>query len=155
MIELILTVASTISLILSSLYAIREIKRAKASIPSLDDFIEQDGETWMVDERLGKLIDALGSRMALSMRQSFFQQQGVAAKLEKNVKKAFSQDLMDQSGIGGILDLAGFSNVKKQLVNNPQTLEQIMRIAGPYLARLQGGQNAGANNGSSFQDPFR
>ena len=114
-------------------------------LPNLDDFIAKEGDQWMVDERLGKLIDALGSRMALSMRQSFFQSQGVDAKLRKSVDKAFATDLMDGSGIGGILEIAGLENVANILKKNPKTLNMILQRAGPLLQSFTGQKN---NSGS-------
>lgn len=128
-----------------SSYGIYEMRKARSSIPSFDQFVWQEGEEWVIDARLGKLIEAVGSRMALSMRQSFFQAQGVEAKLTKNVDKAIGLDIMDTTGIGGILDLLGMGNTKNMLAKNPRTLGLIVQRVAPLLQNVNFG---GASQGN-------
>lgn len=68
----------------------------------LDQYIFEENGEWQLDARIGKLIDLVGSRIALSLRQSMFQQMGVDAKLQKGVDKAVGLDVLNGSGIGGV-----------------------------------------------------
>lgn len=107
----------------------------------LDQYVwqEENGE-WRMDERIGKLIDFVGSRFALSVRQSMFQAMGVDQKLQKGVDKAFALDLMDNTGIGGILELLGMRNVKSILARNPKTLTMVLERAEPLISKFMKNQ---------------
>lgn len=140
MFESLLSFAVAISSIIVALYAIYQMRGMKSSIhdliPSLDDWVwEEEGE-WKMDARLGKLIDGVGSRLALSMRQSMFQKMGVDAKLQKGVDKAIGLDFMDSTGIGGILDMLGMGNTKQILARNPKTLQIILQRIAPFIGQL-------------------
>ena len=113
----------------------------------LDQYIwqEESGE-WKCDERIGVAIDFIGSRLAHSLRQAMFQQMGVDAKLQKGVDRALSSDLLDQSGIGGFLDLVGLSHTKRMLTNNPKTLGLVLERIAPFLNRYLR-KGPGANPG--------
>ena len=143
MIEQLVTAISTFLSLLIALYALLQVKRARASIPSLDDFVWKEGEEWRCDERIGKLVEFFGSKMAHSLRQSMFQQMGVDQKLSKHVDRALSLDLLDNSGIGGILDLLGMGNTKKILANNPKTLGLILQRVSPLLGKYLQGNSPG------------
>lgn len=134
-----------------SFYSIREIRRSRAlitdNLPSLDDFIFQKDGEWKMDERIVKVFDMLGSRIAQSMRMNLLQGMGADAKNVKAVDKAIGLDFMDSSGIGGILDLLGMSNTKMQLAKNPKTLQLIMQRIAPMLQNMKLGQNNPGQSG--------
>lgn len=140
-----------------SFYSIREIRRSRAliteSLPSFDDFVfEKDGE-WVMDARLGKLIDALGSRIAQSGKMSILQGLGADAKNVKAVDKAIGMDMMDASGIGGILDILGLSHVKQILIKNPRSMAIVGQRIAPFLQNMNLGgapQGQKANFGHDF-----
>lgn len=121
-----------------SLYAIREMKQARASIPSLGDFIKEgeDGET-IIRADVVSLIDAFGSRMAKSLKMSFLQGMGATAKIEKGLKGAIAQDIIEEKmpllNLAG--DILGF-NTKQYIAKHPDALGQLIQLAGPLL---QGG----------------
>lgn len=104
----------------------------------LDQYVFQDESgQWQMDARIGQIVDFVGSRIALSMRQAFYQQMGVNRKLEKHVDQALAGDIMNGSGIGGILDLLGMHDTKKVLANNPKTLGLILQRVAPLLSQFQ------------------
>lgn len=121
-------------------YSLYLARSYRSSIPSLDDYIRQENGEWFIEERLGKMLDLLGSRFALSMRQSMFQSMGVDAKLQKGVDKAIGMDMLNGSGIGGLLDLIGMSNTKSMLAKNPKTLGLILQRVAPMLNQFLNAQ---------------
>lgn len=139
-----------------SFYSIREIRRSRAliteNIPSLDDFVFQEDGEWVMDARLGKLIDALGSRIAQSGKMSILQGLGADAKNVKAVDKAIGMDMMDASGIGGILDILGLSNVKQILIKNPRSMAIVAQRIAPFMQNLNmgGAQGQKSNFGHDF-----
>jgi hypothetical protein len=143
-----------------SLYAIREMKQARASIPSLSDFIKkgEDGET-IIREDVMSVIDAFGSRMAQSLKMSFLQGLGAQAKIEKGLKGAMAQDIIENKL--PLLDLAGDIlgfNTKQYITKHPEALGQIIQLAGPLLqggglSNLMGHSGPQQNNAHG-SDPF-
>jgi len=133
--ELALSIVGLVFSAVVSLYAIREIKRTKDSvmdiIPSLDDYIFQDEESgeWQIDARLGKMFDHVGSRMALSIKQSLFQSAGVDAKLEKGAWKAAVDDIFDSGAlgqIGGLADVFSNGRLRDYCKKNPSAIKTIL-----------------------------
>jgi len=125
--------------------------RFEAMIPDFNDFIKEENGEWMLEPRIAKIIDVLGSRMAHSLRQAMFQSMGVDAKLGKGVDKAIGLDILNESGIGGLLDLVGMSETKKMLARNPKTMGMILQRVGPLLGQLSlGKNNSGGSSGSQL-----
>jgi hypothetical protein len=122
----------------ATIYAIREMRRAQAAIPSLSDFIKkgEDGET-IIREDVASLIDAFGSRMAQGIKMSFLQGLGAQAKIEKGLKGAMAQDIVENKmpllNLAG--DILGF-NTKQYIAKHPDALGQLLQLAGPYLGNL-------------------
>jgi len=114
---------------------------------------EGTGE-WRVDERIGQLCDFIGSRLALSMRQAAFQQMGVDSKLQKGVDKAIGADLLDGSGIGGILDILGMGETKQMLAKNPKTLGIILQRVAPLLNQYLGKNPGSGESSSHFRSKY-
>ena len=144
MLELLLTLIGTFSAIGVSLYAIYELKRTQRSLldllPSLDDFIfEKDGE-WQVDERLVKVFDLVGSRIALSMRQSLFQGMGVEKKIQGGLQKAVIEDVIDGGAlgpIGGLADMFLGGKVKDYLTKNPSAINYLLPMIQQFAGNIK------------------
>ena len=127
-----------------SFYAVRQIKQSKDELlgmmPSLDDYVFQDEEgTWQLDQRLGKMFDHVGSRMALSIKQSIFQGMGVSKKIEKGLQNAVIDDVLDSGAlgqIGGLADIFLGGKVRDYLKRNPSAINYLM----PLLSGAMGGQ---------------
>lgn len=121
-----------------SLYSIREIRSSRAliteSLPSLDDFVfEKDGQ-WVMDARLGKLIDAFGSRIATSLKRSFMQGLGAQSKIDKGIKGAMAQDVIENKMpllnlVGNVLGI----NTKQYIGKHPEALVQLMPLIQKFL----------------------
>jgi len=96
----------------------------------------EDGEINMRED-LALLIDAFGSRIAKSLKMSFLQGLGAQAKIEKGLKGAMAQDIIENKmpllNLAG--DILGF-NTKQYIAKHPDALGQIIQLAGPLL---QGG----------------
>ena len=131
--------------LLVSFYAVRQIKQSKEELldmmPSLDDYVFQDQESgeWQLDARLGKMFDHVGSRMALSMRQSFFQEKGVSKKIEKGLQSAVIDDVLDSGAlgqIGGLADVVTGGRVRDYLKKNPSAINFLI----PMIQGAMGGQ---------------
>lgn len=136
-----------------SFYSIREIKRSRAliteNLPSLDDFVfEEDGQ-WVMDARLGKLIDAFGSRIAQSLKMSLLQGLGAQAKIDKGMKGAMAADIVENKMpiLNLIGDFLGF-NTKKYISKHPEALAQLM----PLLQNMTSGKGRGVGQSNPGHD---
>jgi hypothetical protein len=145
LLELLIAVAGLVLTSVVSLVGIREIKRTKEAvfeaIPSLDDYIFQDEESgeWQIDARLGKMFDHVGSRMALSIKQSLFQGMGVQKKIEKGLQSAVIDDVLDSGAlgqIGGLADIFLGGRVREYLKQNPSAINALV----PLLSGAMGGK---------------
>lgn len=141
--ELLLSLLATVSAIVTSFYVIWQFRRAQSTItdliPNLDDYIFQEDGTWQMDERLVKVFEVIGSRMALSMRQSFFQAQGVDAKLKKGLEKKVVGAFVD-SKFGGLKAIAHFlgidtSEIEEYLIENPSALKSLGPMVSQFMPR--------------------
>ena len=144
MFELAISIAGLILTLGMSIYAFREIRRTKDSvmdmIPSLEDYIFQDEEgNWEVDQRIGALVNAVGSRIGTNIKQSFFQGMGVNKKIEKGLQSAVIDDVLDSGAlgqIGGLADIFLGGKVRDYLKRNPSAINYLM----PLLSGAMGGQ---------------
>ena len=108
-------------------------------IPSPSDYVEkgEDGET-IIREDAALFIDALGSRVSKSFRMNFLQGLGAQAKIEKGLKSAMTQDIIDQKMpiINLIGEFVGI-NTKQYISKHPEAIAQLGQIAAPYLQNFQ------------------
>jgi len=133
------------------------MKHARASIPSLSDFIRKEGDDIILREDLSMVIDAFGSRIAKSLRMSFLQGFSAQAKIESGLKGALAQDIVENKipllNLAG--DVLGF-NTKQYIAKHPDALGQLLQLAGPYLKGLNIPNISGnatqsqGNNGDPF-----
>lgn len=126
---------------LITLIVIRESRRSLASIPdflpSWSDFIEKQGDTIVIDENLSLLLDAVGKKIASSLRYSFMQGLGAQSKIEKGLKGAMAQDAIDKKM--PLLNLVGQFlgiNTAEYIAKNPHALAQLA----PIINSFMGGQ---------------
>ena len=143
-------------LLLMSIVSLITLRRTSSShlkkfIPSLDDYIQQNeaGE-WVVEERLGRLLGVVGQTMFQSAKMSMLGGLSGDARLEKGLKSAISQDIIEEkfplldAGAGILGEFTGF-NVKKYITKNPEALMQLIGVAqknGINLAGLMGNNGA-------------
>ena len=139
-----------------ALYGIHEIRNSKRMVqeivPSLDDYIFQDdaGE-WHVEERLAKVFDLVGSRMAQSIRMSFLQGLGAQRKIEKGLKGALAKDIVEKKM--PLLNLAGEFlgfNTQEYLGKHPEAIGQLLQLAGPLLGQVQHGNPRSSQGGTAL-----
>ena len=145
-----LLIPSAVSLFI--LYKVNKAQRSvEEMIPSLDDFIEigEDG-TVNMDERLVKLIDGFGSRIAQSLRMSFLQGLGANAKIEKGLQGAMTADIIDKKMpiVNLIGDIFGIETTK-YITKHPNAIGQLVSMAGPMLPKFLQGMMK--NNGQPEQ----
>lgn len=118
-----------------SFISLREIRRTRSSIPALSDFIKkgEDGETIMRED-ITMVIDAFGSRIAKSFKMSLLQGLGANAKIEKGLKGAMMQDIVEEKmpllNLAG--DLLGF-NTKQYLAKHPDAIMQLAPLAQKFM----------------------
>ena len=127
------------------------MKKMQNRIPSIDDFFGKDAEGHiLIDERIGGVIDAFGSRIAQSLKMSFLGNVSGNARLEKGLKGAFAKDIVDNKlPILNLLgDFMGY-NVKSYVAKNPDALMQLISmpqvqgILGKYLGVAGKGNSPG------------
>lgn len=139
MISEILSFVGLITALITALVIFRQFKQAQAMIPSFDDLFEEgeDGQL-LVDERLSKVIDAFGSRMAKSLKMSFLQGLGAEAKISKGLKGAVAQDIVDNKFplFNLIGDAMGF-NTKQYVAKHPEAIGQLLGLIAPALGKIQ------------------
>ncbi len=120
------------------------MNRFEELIPELDSFItfNEDGSVNM-DQRIVAFIDAVGSRIFQSAKMSMLQGLSVNAKLDKGLKRAIGQDIIEEkmpllnAGAGILKDFTGY-NVKKYIVDNPDALMQLIGMAQKAGINLSG-----------------
>jgi len=136
--------------ILVILYTERRFRRYDNLVESALGFLryEEDEEgNPMLDARLVKIIEALGSTIAKSLKFSVLGSISGQARLEKGLKSAMTQDLIDnQMPILNLIgDFLGI-NTKKYIAKHPEAFLQLMQHFAPTLLKFKLG-----NNGSQFQ----
>ena len=96
----------------------------------------------------------IGEGLALSMRNSLAGQISGDVRLGKAVDKAVGMDALDQSGIGGILDIIGAGHTKALLAKNPQTLALVLQRFGPIIGQFLGQKNLNPQSQSEYRSHF-
>jgi len=112
----------------------------------------EDGEA-MIPEKTAVFVKAISSTMAQSLKMSVLGQLSGPARMEKGLKKAFTEDIIDEKlPILNLLDSFAGVNVKKYITKNPEALMQILQFAGPMLQ----GMNQGGASGSTYgSNPYK
>ena len=122
----------------------RMFKKAESLVPSLDDYVFQENGEWRIDERLVKITDVIGSRMAQSIKMSFLQGMGANAKIDKGLKTAMTQDLIENKApwLNTIAGFLGFEpkNTAAYITKHPEQINFLLGLIGQAT-----GQNRGFN----------
>ena len=155
----IIAVSSLVIIILLYLDSRRRMNQIQNMVPSIDDVVRVDEDgTIHMDQRLHAIVTGIGQTMMQSFKMSALQGLSVDAKLEKGLKGAIAQDIIEEkfplldAGAGILGDFTGF-NVKKYITKNPEALMQLIGMAqknGINLGGLMGNngtQRAGQSSG--------
>jgi len=120
------------------------------SVSELFRYEEDEEGNPMLDARLVKIIEALGSSIAKSVKFSVLGSISGQARLEKGLKSAMAQDLIDNQM--PILNLIGEFlgiNTRKYIAKHPEAFIQLMQHFAPALLRFKlgnGSQNSNLEN---------
>jgi len=131
----------TVLLAAISIYLVFSTKRQLKKFESLADSVgqlfryeeDEDGNP-LLDARLVKILEALGSSLSKSLKFSFLGSLSGQARLEKGLKSAITQDLIDnQMPILNLIgDFLGI-NTKKYIAKHP---EAFMQLAQQFLPMI-------------------
>ena len=106
----------------------------------------------LLDARVVKIIEALGSSLAKSLKFSLLGSISGQARLEKGLKGALAQDIVEQNM--PILNLVGDFlgiNTKKYIAKHPEAFLQLMQQFAPMLMKMRLNQG---NSGGSYPNPY-
>jgi len=100
----------------------------------------EEGEP-LLDARLVKIIGVGAGALAKSLKMSLLGGLSGQARLEKGLKGAIAQDVVENKMpiINLIGDAMGI-NTKQYIAKHPDAMGQILQMAGPYLKNLNIGQ---------------
>ena len=132
----ILALLSLIIVLTVSYFSLRNMNRYNQRFDSLSNLIGKDEEGHIVmDERIVAVIDAVGSRLFQSAKMSMLQGMSVDSKLQKGLKGALAQDIVEEKLplLQAAGDFLGF-NTKAYIKKNPDALFQLMQI--PAVQKL-------------------
>jgi len=122
------------------------------SVGALLRYEEDENGNPMLDARLVKVIEALGSSVAKSLKFSLLGSISGQARLEKGLKGALAQDIVEQNM--PILNLVGDFlgiNTKKYIAKHPEAFLQLMQQFAPMLMKFKLGQG---NSGGNYPNPY-
>jgi len=124
----------SIYLVLSTNRKLKKFESLADSVGQFFRYEEDENGNPLLDARLVKILEALGSSLAKSMKFSFLGSLSGQARLEKGLKSALTQDLIDnQMPILNLLgDFLGI-NTKKYIAKHP---EAFMQLAQQFLPMI-------------------
>jgi len=130
----------------------QRFERLADSVSELLRYEEDEEGNPMLDARLVKVIEALSSSLAKSLKFSLLGSISGQARLEKGLKAALTQDIIDQNMpiLNLIGDFLGI-NTRKYIAKHPEAFIQLMQQFGPMLMKFRLGQG---NSGSSYPNPY-
>jgi len=115
------------------------------SVGSLFRYEEDSEGKPMIDARLGKMITMFSGAMAQSIKMSVLGSLSGPARLEKGLKGAIAQDIVEEKMpmVNLIGDFLGI-NTKKYIGKHPEAMMQLGQMLAPMLKNVKLGQ---PNNG--------
>ncbi|MFH1327928.1 MAG: hypothetical protein ABIH76_03645 [Candidatus Bathyarchaeota archaeon] len=120
-----------------------------ASVGGLFRYEEDSEGKPMIDARLGKIISTFSSGIAQSLKMSLLGSLSGPARLDKGLKGAMAQDIVEQKMpmVNLIGDFLGF-NTKKYIGKHPEAMMQLGSMIAPMLGniKLGGGSNPRSGN---------
>jgi len=122
------------------------------SVSDLLRYEEDEQGNPMLDARLVKVIEALGSSLAKSLKFSLLGTISGQARLEKGLKGAIAQDIIEQNLpiLNLIGDFLGF-NTKKYIAKHPEAALQLFQQFAPMLLKLKSAQG---NSPGNYPNPY-
>ena len=146
--------------LLFAVYTVRSMNKKLGTFEGLAGSVGQllrykeseEGEP-LLDARLVKMIGVGAGAVAKSLKMSLLGGLSGQARLEKGLKGAIAQDVVDNKmpiiNLAG--DLFGF-NTKKYIGKHPEALAQILQMARPLLGNLNLGGVVGSSPASRGND---
>ena len=122
------------------------------SVGALLRYEEDENGNPMLDARVVKAIEALGSTIAKSLKFSLLGSISGQARLEKGLKGALAQDIVEQNM--PILNLVGDFlgiNTKKYIAKHPEAFLQLMQQFAPMLMKMRLNQG---NSEGTYPNPY-
>ena len=141
-----LLAAISIYILLSTNRKLKKFESLADSVGQFFRYEEDENGNPLLDARLGKILEALGSSLAKSMKFSFLGSLSGQARLEKGLKSALTQDLVDnQMPILNLIgDFLGI-NTKKYIAKHPEAFMQLAQQFLPIIMKQK--FNQAPNNG--------
>ena len=142
----ILAVLSLLIVVIVSFLSLRNMNKYNERFDNLSNLIGKDDEgNIVVDERIVKVIDLVGSRLFQSGKMSMLQGLSVDSKLQKGLKGALAQDIVEEKLplLQAAGDFLGF-NTKAYIKKNPDAFFQLVQI--PAVQKFLGGMSGGQQN---------
>ena len=104
----------------------------------------------LMDPRLVGLVDALGSRMATSLKMSVLGGLSGQARLDKGLKGAMAQDFVQSKApiLKALGDLVGF-NTADYVAENPDTIMSLLPMLQGFM-KQQGSHNSPGSGGVGY-----
>lgn len=126
--------AISIYIVLSTNRKLKKFETLADSVGQLFRYEEDENGQPLLDARLVKILEALGSSFAKSMKFSFLGSLSGQARLEKGLKTAMVQDVIDNQAplINLIGDFLGI-NTKKYIAKHPEAFLQLLPKLAPIL----------------------
>jgi len=152
----ILAITSMMVAVLVPYLLLRRLKRFEKLADTVEELFTvqyaEDGEP-MVPEKTAVFLTAISKSLAQSLKMSVLGSMSGPARLEKGLKGAFVEDIVDKQlpMLKLIEPLLGM-NVMKYIKKNPEALAQIMQFAGPML---QGAGQGGASGSTYASNPYK
>ena len=153
MISEILAITSMIIAVLVPFLAMRKLKRFEKLADTVEELFQveydTDGEP-MIPQKTAVFIKAVSGALGQSLKMSVLGSLSGPARLEKGLKKAFTEDIIDQKlPILNLIDGIAGVNVKNYITKNPEALGQILQLAGPLLSGVSQNISGGSNYASN------
>lgn len=143
---MILTVIS-VSMLFKTFRMFKKVDDLIDSAEGLLRYEEDENGNPMLDARVVKMIETLGSALSKSLRMSFLGSLSGQARLEKGLKAAVAQDVIEQKAplLNLIGDFLGV-NTKQYIAKHPEAFMQIAQMVMPMLLKNQAFNSGGGEN---------
>jgi hypothetical protein len=160
------TLATAILSILSLFFVIWQIRGFKKTVTELTPlahrlgsllrYEEKEDGTVLMDKGLVTLINGLSSGIAKSLKMSFLGGLSGNARLEKGLKGAIAQDVLEKKApiINLVGDFLGI-NTSKYVAKHPDAMLQLVQKFAPQLAQLNLSGNNGVSRSTSKSEGFK
>jgi len=120
-----------------------------ASVGGLFRYEEDSEGKPLIDARLGKIIGTFSSGIAQSLKMSLLGSLSGPARLDKGLKGAMAQDIVEQKMpmVNLIGDFLGF-NTKKYIGKHPEAMMQLGSMIAPMLGNIKLGGSSNPRSGN-------